>query len=244
MIRAILFDLDNTLLTNSMDRFLPAYLELISAHAADHVEPATLIRDLLAATAVMAKNADPAVSNKEAFWGEFSRLTGLDPTEMIPFFTRFYRTRFNDIRLLTEHRPDARPLMEWAFRQGYAVVIATNPLFPLVAVEQRLAWAGIGVEDFDYDWITTYENSHYSKPHLGYYREILAQVDCAPAQTLMVGDDWERDIVPARQLGMGAYWICSPEARSPGPDVDIPAAARGTLADFWASCQSGWLDKT
>jgi len=37
MIRAILFDLDNTLLTNSMDRFLPAYLELISAHAAGHV---------------------------------------------------------------------------------------------------------------------------------------------------------------------------------------------------------------
>ncbi len=244
MIRAILFDLDNTLLTNSMDRFLPAYLELISAHAADHIEPAALIRDLLAATAIMEKNAGPAVSNKEAFWGEFSRLTDLDPTEMIPFFHRFYRTCFNDIQVHTERRPAARPLMEWTFRQGYAVVIATNPLFPLVAVEQRLAWAGISIEDFDYDRITTYENSHYSKPHLGYYREILAEVDCAPAQALMVGDDWERDIVPARRLGMRAYWVSSPGARSPAPEVDIPAADRGTLADFWTSCQSGWLDKT
>ena len=34
-IRAILFDLDDTLLTNNMDDFLPRYLKLISAYAAD-----------------------------------------------------------------------------------------------------------------------------------------------------------------------------------------------------------------
>ena len=170
-IRAILFDLDDTLLTNNMDEFMPRYLKLISAYAAGLYDPAQLIQHLLIASQVMVDNADPAVSNEQAFWDEFSKLTHFDRDEMIPFFTRFYETEFDKIQSATKRRPEARPLVEWALRQRYAVVIATNPMFPRIAIDWRLAWAGI--DDFDYDLVTSYEVMHFTKPNPGYYQEIL-----------------------------------------------------------------------
>ena len=217
--RAILFDLDDTLLINDMDQFLSAYFKLLGEYAADRFDPRLLIQHLLAATEAMLHNTDPAVTNERAFWNEFSRLTGFDPVEMIPFFHRFYETRFDGIRPLTRPRPEARSLVEWAFAQGYQVAIATNPMFPLVAVERRLDWAGLGVDRFDYDLITTYENMHATKPHPAYYAEILDLLGREPDEALMVGDDWERDIAPAASLGLETYWVVDPASERPDREL-------------------------
>jgi HAD superfamily hydrolase (TIGR01549 family) len=237
-IRAILFDLDDTLLSNDMDNFLPHYLKLLSTYAAERYDPALLVQHLLAATEVMLNNTDPAVTNENAFWGRFSQLTGFDRDEMIPFFTHFYLTRFDELQTVTEHRPEARPLVDWAIRQDYQVVIATNPMFPRVAVDRRLAWAGI--DDLNYTLVTSYENMHSTKPHPAYYQEILAKVDCAPAEALMIGDDWERDMLPAAELGLRTFWIAPADRNQPDPA--IPITSQGTLADLWALCQDGWMN--
>ncbi len=227
-LHAILFDLDNTLLVNDMNQFLPAYLKLLSGYAAGRYEPRSLIQHLLAATEVMAANTDPAVTNEQAFWGRFSELTGFDHAEMTPFFTRFYETRFNELQALTATRPEARPLVEWAMAQGYRTAVATNPMFPEIAVRRRLVWAGL--DDLPFDLVTHYENMHAAKPHQGYYREIAAMLGVAPAEALMAGDDWELDIAPAAAVGMQTYWI-TPDGVAP-PDEQLPLAGRGSLADL------------
>ena len=229
-LQAILLDLDDTLLDNNMDSFMPAYFELLSAYVAERYDPRSLIRHLLAASEVMAGNTDPTVTNEDAFWGEFIRLTGFDRLEAVPFLNRFYHTRFEEIRKLTRQRPKARPLVELAFNRGWSVVIATNPMFPRIAIERRLVWAGVGAEEFDYDLITTFENMHATKPHLEYYREIMARLGCVPDRALMVGDDWERDIAPASELGLFTFWIAHPDA--PLPDAGVALNGRGTLADL------------
>lgn len=232
-LRAILFDLDDTLLINDMDQFLPAYFKLLGSYAADRFDPRLLIQHLLTATEAMVRNTDPAITNEWAFWNEFSRLTGFDPAEMIPFFHRFYETRFEGIRPLTQPRLEARSLVEWAFAEGYQVAIATNPMFPLVAVERRLNWAGLGVEMFDYDLITTYENMHATKPHRAYYVEILDLLGCKPEDALMVGDDWERDIAPAASLGLQTYWVVDPEGEQLEKKViDVGYGALGELRSW------------
>ena len=236
-VRAILFDLDDTLLSNDMDSFLPRYLKLISGYAANRYDPALLVQHLLAATQAMLEAANPAASNEDAFWDSFSQLTGFDRNEMIPFFTRFYLDHFDELQRVTERRPEARPLVEWAFRQGHTVVIATNPMFPRVAVDRRLAWAGI--DDFDYTLVTSYENMHFTKPHPAYYREILTRLNCSPAEALMVGDDWDRDMVPAAKVGIKTFWV-APVEQAP-PDPTVPITMQGTLADLWARCQAGRL---
>ena len=98
--------------------------------------------------------------------------------------------------------------------QGYRLVIATNPLFPRAAIEQRLAWAGVPTTEFRYDLVTTYENMHACKPNREYYEEILSRLAVEPELAIMVGDDWDNDIGGATQAGLHAYWITQDAGKS------------------------------
>jgi FMN phosphatase YigB (HAD superfamily) len=121
---------------------------------------------------------------------------------------------------------------------GHQVVIATNPLFPAEAINQRMAWAG--VNGFPYALVTTMENSRYFKPDPKYYQEILTKIDGSPQTTWMVGDDPVNDIEPARSLGISTWWITpngSSSVKSP-PKSD----QQGSLSDFLAWIESGGLN--
>jgi FMN phosphatase YigB (HAD superfamily) len=106
-------------------------------------------------------------------------------------------------------------------------------------VEARLRWAGLPVSEFDFELVTTYENMHAAKPQPAYYEEILAQIDLAAAETLMVGDDWENDIVPAASVGCYTYWL--PMNGETVPPEAAMATEYGSLDDFYSLVTSGWL---
>jgi hopanoid biosynthesis associated radical SAM protein HpnJ len=54
-----------------------------------------------------------------------------------------------------------------------------------------------------------------SKPDPEIFRLALKQIKAGPAQTLFVGDSFERDIIPARDLGMKTIWLKGPNWRLP-----------------------------
>ncbi len=238
MIEAILFDLDDTLLGNDMEMFLPGYFMLLGNHANRLLDKERFLQELMAGTQAMIVNTDTAVSNRDVFWQTFQQRTGLDPDALEPFFDQFYREIFPRLKSTTRKRPLAHPLVETCFAQGLKVVIATNPLFPARAIEERLAWAGVPVTEFDYDLVTTYENMHATKPNPAYYAEILDRIDCLPESALMVGDDWKNDIIPAAGLGMAAYWISANGGKPPSTDLLI---GYGTLESLWEQVQTGRL---
>lgn len=228
--RALLLDLDNTLLENHMDRFIPAYMAAVGEYMADRFPPEVFIKHLMQATRAMLLKSDPTRTNKEAFDAVFFPLIQRSPEEMEPLFDDFYATRFPLLRSLTRPNPEARPLIEWAFAQGYQVAIATNPLFPLTAIEQRLEWAGVPVEDFPYHLITSYEHMHAAKPQPAYFREIAQRLGRQVEECVMVGDDWEQDIRPAMAIGMPAYWVA--DGDQPPPEGEPAPAGQGSLSDF------------
>ena len=240
MIKAVLFDLDDTLLGNDMDKFLPNYFALLGRHAERYLAKERFLEELMTGTQAMIANTDTAVSNRDVFWQTFQQRTGLNPDEMEPFFEQFYRNAFPQLVTTTEKRPFAAPLVQACLDKGLKVVIATNPLFPAIAVEERLAWAGLPVTAFDYDLVTTYENMHAAKPHPAYYREILEKIDCAPETAVMIGDDWKNDIVPADNVGLHTYWITTDSQQQPG---DVVLNGSGSLADLWQRVQNGWLEQ-
>lgn len=237
MIRAILYDLDNTLLGNPMERFIPAYLQALSEHMAGYFTQEVFIRHLLSATDAMTRDTNPARTNAQVFDAAFFPSLGVSREELAPLFDDFYANRFPHLQPLTQVRAAARPLMEWTFAQGFQVAIATNPLFPLTAIAQRLDWAGVPESEFSYDLITSYETMHATKPHTAYYDEIVGQLGRAAAECLVVGDDWEGDIRPAQSMGMLAYWIAAPDAEPP-PQSPLPDG-QGSLADF-----ARWIQTT
>lgn len=237
MLKAILLDLDGTLLDNPMERFVPAYLEGLARSAAAHVAPERLITELARATRAMDANEGNGPTNEEAFAAVFYPALGAEREVLQPLFERFYAEEFPKLAALTRPVPEARQLVSWALAAGFDVVIATNPLFPRTAIEQRLSWAGVGVDEFPYSLVTTYEIMHATKEHFSYYLEILERIDRRPEECLMVGDDWAWDIRPTVELGMLAWWAADPREGRPLPA--LPLLGQGSIGDLWYAISNG-----
>ena len=106
-------------------------------------------------------------------------------------------------------------------------------------LEQRLAWAGLPVAAHDFALVTTHENMHAAKPSTAYYREIVDLLGLRPQEALMVGDDWDNDIMPANRQKIGTFWVVEDDVLSPAP---LQATSRGSLEKLVGCFRSGWLD--
>ena len=227
----ILFDLDDTLLGNNAEQFVLYYFEALGNYVTPVMDKQLFLQAVMVAVGAMATGA---VSNHDIFWQSFEAETGRDQAFLEPLLLKFYTDIFPELEPHTQKRPIALELMRYCFAQGKKVAIATNPVFPLVAIEERLRWAGIPVTAFDYARVTAFENSTAIKPHLSYYQQILQEIGSEPDGTLMVGNDWEQDIEPTAALGLSAYWITDDKTEPPDPNLIV---GHGTLDDFFAYIQ-------
>ena len=203
----LLFDLDNTLLYNDMDLFLGAYLKALGKHLSARVAPDKMVAMLLAGTDKVIKKQWPAQTLEEVFDQVFYPGMGIPKEELAEDIQRFYTEVFPGLRTLTQVRPETVQLIDFAFRNDYPVVIATNPLFPRTAILQRLDWAGVPVEKYPYQLVTSFETFHFAKPNPAFYAEILAQLGWPERPALMIGNSLEDDILPASQIGIPGYLV-------------------------------------
>ena len=205
-LKAILFDLDGTLLPLDNDRFVEVYLGNLARHsAAWGYDPTTIVKTIWKATGAMVKN-DGAQTNEQAFWAAFKALTPYMTSEeidrTIPAFDAFYRDAdgFHLAKAAARENPMIRAVLSAAHRKAEKVILATNPIFPDSAVESRLSW--IGLTPADFDDITTYTTCSFSKPNPKYFASILEKHGLQPEECLMVGNNVGEDILPATSLGI------------------------------------------
>ena len=83
----------------------------------------------------------------------------------------------------------------------------------------------------DFDFITTYEDSHYCKPNPDYYREILNKLALSADECLMVGNDVREDMI-ARDVGMDVFLL--PADLINKDQKDISQYPSGDFADLMA----------
>jgi len=202
--KTVLFDLDGTLLPMDQDAFVRGYFGYMVRMMAPHgYEGEKLIRTIWAGTAAMVGN-DGSCSNEEAFWRCFASVYGEEARRDIPLFEEFYATEFQKARSLCGFTPKAAQTLQLVRALGADAVLATNPLFPAVATESRIRWAGLEPEEFLL--YTTYENSSFCKPNPEYYREILSKLRREPEDCIMVGNDALEDMA-AETLGMKTFLL-------------------------------------
>ena len=226
----LLLDLDDTLLVNPLDQFLPTYLQKLSTHLAPYADPSLIIQALMAGTRQMVQNQQPDCHLKDVFDSVFFPLIGVSQEDINPAIEQFYAEVFPSLKVLTRSIPEATDLVEKAFERGYNIAIATSPLFPLTAITQRLEWAELSPEKYPFSLITSYETFHFSKPHPSYFAETLAQLGWPEGPVLLVGNDFENEIKPAQLLGLPTYWVRS---NQPGPQaVKTGLPGTGELADL------------
>ena len=203
-ITTVLFDLDGTLLPMDQDEFTKGYFGLLTKKmSAFGYDPGQLADAVWKGTAAMAGN-DGAKSNKDVFWRKFAEILGARALLDNPLFEEFYANEFNEAKAFCGFDPRAAQTVKTLKERGLRVVLATNPIFPKVATESRIRWAGLQPEDFEL--YTTYENSCHCKPNPAYYTDILKVLDVQPSECTMVGNDVAEDMI-ARTLGMKVFLL-------------------------------------
>lgn len=203
---AILFDLDGTLLPMDNDVFTKGYLHLLAQTAVKcgYTDERAFIMAMWKGVSDMVKN-DGSCLNVDVFWKSIAEVLGEQIYDCIPVFDAFYGKEFHGAKKFTGPNPLVKRVLELAREKGKKVILATNPLFPTVAVHARLSWIGLGPEDFD--WITDYSNSCTCKPNPAYYLEIAEKFGLDPKRCLMVGNNAHEDVEAGAAAGMSTFLV-------------------------------------
>ena len=228
MLDAILFDLDGTLLPMDNDEFIKGYLGLIAKVAIPwgYTSPEETVAALWKGVAEMVKN-NGEMSNYEAFWKKFEKVLGRDCSEDVPKFDKFYANEFMQLSSLCAPTPLAKDAVDAARKKAKYVILASNPVFPLVATEMRMGWTGLSPDDFD--WITNYSNSGFCKPNPEYYRDILKRFDINPEKCVMIGNDVKEDYLASKEVGISSFVVTDYIINRENQKFDCPS---GTYTDM------------
>lgn len=225
MIKAILFDLDGTLLPSDQDEFTAKYFEaLAKCHAMHGNDPKRVIDCVWNGTVAMLKNKGED-TNENVFWRVFEAEFGKSKAEIKPIFDEFYAGGFDDIKSLCGFTEKASMAVKAAKAHGVPLVLATNPIFPIEAQVKRAEWAGVDPKDFAF--ITSYENSRYCKPRPEYYIDIANELGVRPDECLMIGNDTSDDMTAAK-IGMKVFLIT--DCLINKSDIDIAEFPHGDAA--------------
>ncbi len=232
-ITTVLFDLDGTLLPMDQDVFVKAYFGLLAKKLAPHgYDPEKLIAAIWQGTAAMVKN-DGSVTNEEAFWASFATVFGEDVRKDEPIFDAYYRNEFAQVQKSCGFAPQAAEVIAYLKERGFRLALATNPIFPAVATESRIRWAGLHREDFAL--VTTYENSCHCKPNPDYYRDVLEVLGCTPEECVMIGNDATEDLAAAT-LGIPVFLLT--DCLINKKEADLSAIPHGGFDDLLAYLQT------
>jgi FMN phosphatase YigB (HAD superfamily) len=220
----LLLDLDDTLLDTNLDAFMPAYFQALANHVCGHVPSEKLLRALIGGVNQMNENDDPRRTLQDVFDSSFYSDLGIPKNELSDVIEDFYDRVFPALSIYTKQKPDAIEFVNWAMAQGFQIAVATDPLFPYKATHQRIRWAGFEPDQFEL--VSTMEHFHFTKSHPAYYAEMLGRLGWSDGAVLMVGNDVNRDIVPANRLGVRTFLVEAESGSKPNE------AGRGTFADL------------
>ncbi len=205
MLKAVLFDLDGTLLPMNEEEFIKLYFGALCKKVAPFsYDSEEFISVIWAGTKAMAKN-DGSKTNEEAFWETFANHYGKEKLADKQYFDDFYLNEFRCVKSCTKDNPYLQDILGLIKKLNLRVILATNPLFPKEGTYTRMGFLGLKPEDFEY--VSTYENSHFAKPNPQYFVEILNKHGLKPDEVIYFGNSESEDLIPASSLGIKTYLV-------------------------------------
>ena len=218
MLKAILFDLDGTLLPMDQAVFMKDYFgRLLRRLIPLGYTPEVFHAAMKAGIAAMVKN-DGSRTGEEAYWEAYTSVSGMDLNKELPILEVFYAEEFDNVSAACGYTPKAAELVHSLKMRGLRVILATNPLFPRIATEMRIRWAGLTPEDFEF--FTTFEDTGFCKPNPAYYKEVLRRAGLNAADCLMVGNDVAEDMMAGGAAGLRGFLLTDCLINTPGTDIE------------------------
>lgn len=206
--KAILFDMDGTLLPMDMKKFTEGYFrDLYKKVNMPEIAPTDFVDAVWQGTYAMMKN-DGTRTNREVFWEYFGQKFGFDKEQVEAIdkvCLSFYSEEFKAAKRFCMENPLAKKAVEIAREKADYVILATNAIFPMVGHRTRMEWVGLKESDFDY--VTAYEDQCFCKPNPKYFVAILNKMGLKPEECLMIGNDEREDMLCASAAGLDAFLV-------------------------------------
>lgn len=203
--KAILFDMDRTLLPMDEELFIKTYFGGLARKLCPvGIEKDPLIAAIWKATGAMIKN-DGSHINYDVFWKVFADETGREAAPYMEASDAFYKKEFYEVKAVMGENPLAVEAVKAAREAADMVVLASQPIFPMAAQLARASFVGLREEDFDL--ITAYETESYAKPNPKYYEAICERLGVEPKDCLMIGNDEKEDMYAASVAGLNCYLV-------------------------------------
>ena len=184
--KAVLFDVDGTLLTEMplIQLFLPWVYDELAKRLGVTKEEA-----------------------RERFLNEIMARRDTYDWHDWNFFFRLFNVDLNYEELLRRYPhklhvyPDVVPTLEWLKGNGYRLgVVTSGPEY------QRLKLELTGLDKY-FDVIVTREDVKAIKPEPKIFLHALERLGVEPGDALYVGDSLSQDVYGAKHVGMKAVWI-------------------------------------
>ncbi len=204
-IKAILFDLDGTLIRVQMSKYIPRYIDGLAIYCSDLVKPKKFHQAMLDSIRILIQHGgDGLQTNEQRVFSTLQHQLAIPENQLRQCFDQFRCEGMAEMKDLVQPIPLAREIIEECRQLDVPLVLATNSVFPAFMIEARLQWGAL--DDSLFCHLTSFENSCYCKPHVGYFREISEHLGIAAEDCLMVGNDTSHDLA-AMEIGMQTFLV-------------------------------------
>lgn len=228
MKKLIMTDLDCTLLIMNQDLYIKMYVEeIVKLFNEKGYDGKMIAKATMGASMRMLKN-DGSCTNQVAFEAGFKEAIKENAQEIIDIFPQVYGDSYDNIKSITRVNEYASEIVRLMKEKSQYIAVATQPMFPIEAVQKRLSWTNLSDKSFDY--ISVYDNSSYSKPNPKYYLEIMEKYGAKPEETLMIGNDVNEDILPCESIGVDTFLVLDGLINS--KEHDISGMRKGSYTDL------------
>lgn len=206
MLKAVLFDLDGTLLDIDGDAFLEDYIAKLARHLHPWVDSEVFVQALWSAAAGALATRHSDKTNRVALTEALGASLGVSPAQLSSRMDAFSLSSAASIQPGGRPMPGSRRAVMAAQAHGLKIAVATTPIYPLAVVRNRLTRAELA--DVNWDVIAT-DQFYSTKPYPAYFEEVAERLGVAPEACLMVGDN-PFDDMAARAVEMATYYTGRP----------------------------------
>lgn len=193
MLRAILFDLDNTLID-----FMTFKRETAKSAARAMVEQGLPAKEKEVSDKIFAVYQEKGIEYQKTFYEvvtPYNLEVGLAERIQQAGILAYLKRKFEVLKPY----PEVKPTLEKLRKKGLKLGIVTDA--PRNKAWQRLIMAGLEKE---FDFVITYNDTMEYKPHPSPFKLALGKLKCEPKDVLFVGDHPGKDVKGAKALGMKA----------------------------------------
>jgi len=194
MFKAVLFDLDNTLID-----FLTFKIETAKAAASAMVKEGLPVDEVKAYGMIFSVYEEKSIEYQKTFYEVVRQFDlEIDTAERIQQagIVAYLQKKFEVLKPY----PEVKPILA-RLRRKHKLGIITDA--PRNKAWQRLVITGLQNE---FDLVVTHNDTLEMKPHPSPFFLALKRLELLPGACLFVGDNPERDIKGAREVGMRTCW--------------------------------------